>query len=198
VKEKWCRRKPLDKDHIVLPPDPLLVSDRELDRKERSAEADREREARVQAAAQDRAHGIAKDMRLKLLEAATKDAQEAMKVLLAINGGGVAGVLAFVGSIAGKPDIENVLLIRVARSVYWFGGGVLGATTIAICAYLSNLFFAESNRIELGTDEQQRWSRWGNRTRVIGFVAALISVAVFVMGAYVATKGIFFVLKYKK
>src|SRR5882724_3142006 len=83
----------------------------------------------------ERAHDINKEYELTLINAATRDAQEAMKVALAINGGAAIAVLAFMST----KDIDLLTkLFPIIYSLIWFAAGVIFAALTAGSAYLSN------------------------------------------------------------
>jgi hypothetical protein len=98
----------------------------------------------------ERTHDINKEYELTLLNAATRDAQEAMKVALAINGGAAIAVLAFMSTK--NPDIL-AKLFPIFCSLFWFAGGVIFAALTAGCAYLSNSLYAVSYRAQRRTFE---------------------------------------------
>jgi hypothetical protein len=96
----------------------------------------------------ERAHDLTKEYELTLINAATRDAQEAMKVALAINGGAAIAVLAFMST---KNADLLIKLFPVIYSLFWFAAGVIFASLTAGCAYLSNSLYAGSNRAQKRT-----------------------------------------------
>src|SRR4051812_39835989 len=86
--------------------------------------------------AAERAHDRSKGYQLKLLDAATRDAQEAMKVALAINGGAAVAVLTFSGAVAYKGGIGLAYLIYAMISLGLFAAGVLLAAHCSMRLFL--------------------------------------------------------------
>jgi hypothetical protein len=96
--------------------------------------------------AAERAHDRAKEFELQLMEASTRDAQEAMKVALAINGGAAIAVLAFVGTLGSRSHDTLMKLIPVTYSLFCFAAGVFSAAMTAACAYFANSYYSGSQR----------------------------------------------------
>lgn len=146
----------------------------------------------------EHAHDRSKELQFKLIDAATRDAQEAMKVALAINGGAAIAVLAFLGAVASREVWVLVLIRDLFYSLFWFAAGVFSASVTAACAYFSNSLYAASHNNMAQdykypyvheTDQSKRkfkLARWFNRAG-IGF--AMISLIAFVVGAVLVAVG---------
>ena len=148
---------------------------------------------------------VSNEMQIKLTEIATRDAQEGMKILLAINGGGVAGVLAFIGAVVGRQGVQGAVLQQLARSIYWFGFGVIAATAIAFLAYFSNSYYSDMHRdlaqhFQLLSEnnpkaaeaqkDHEKAGDIGDRLRIAGMIAAAVSATTFIVGAIAAAHAI--------
>lgn len=146
----------------------------------------------VNIRAAERAHDRAKEFQLKLIDAATRDAQEAMKVALAINGGAAIAVMALVGAF-GSRDIATLIKIAdVFDSLFLFAGGVLAAAVTAACAYLSNSCYAAShhhlNKIFVppytyATDKSKLYERLARRFNIVGALFVVIALVAFIAGS---------------
>jgi hypothetical protein len=58
--------------------------------------------------AAERAHDLANDLGKRLIEASTRDAQEAIKVVVLVNSGAAVAILAFIGTLASRKGITGV------------------------------------------------------------------------------------------
>jgi hypothetical protein len=106
----------------------------------------------------ERAHDRSKEFQLHSNDAAARDAQEAIKAALAINGGAAIGVLAFVGALAGRSNVTFPELMALAYSVAWFAGGVLAAGLMAAAAYFTNSLYARATAtLNISTNRRSWW-----------------------------------------
>ena len=98
-------------------------------------------EAKLRAA--ERAHDQATETFHRVNEAAIRDAQAAIRIILVINGGAAIAVLAFVGSLVSKgysiPQASGII-----SNSLWFVFGVMATAFAASFAYLTNLCYAGS------------------------------------------------------
>jgi hypothetical protein len=95
--------------------------------------------------AAEREHDRVKDYELKIMDAATRDATEAMKVALAINGGTAVAVLTFSGAINYRGGIALGDLKLLLTSLGLFGIGVACASVTAALAYFANSLYSASH-----------------------------------------------------
>jgi hypothetical protein len=68
--------------------------------------------------AAERQHDRIDDLDKRLTEASTRDAQEVIKVVLLINGGGAVAILAFIGALASRTGITLANLKAITSSLY--------------------------------------------------------------------------------
>src|SRR2546421_13114744 len=92
--------------------------------------------------AAERAHDDVNDLRKRLIDASARDAQEAIKIALLINGGAAVAILAFIAGIVGRTNISLSDLRSVAHSLFWFAGGIVVAGITAACAYVANSLYS--------------------------------------------------------
>lgn len=107
------------------------------------AVTDQERyEANLRAA--ERAHDRADAASQQVNEAAVRDAQAAIGIVLILNGGAVIAVLAFVGSLATKGTSQLPLFHEVISHSFWFVLGAASTGIVAALAYLTNVCYGAS------------------------------------------------------
>ena len=143
--------------------------------------------------AAERAHDLANDLGMRMNEASARDAQEAIKIALLINGGAAVVILAFIAGIVGRTNISLSDLRSVAHSLFWFAGGIVLAGITAACAYVANSLYSanqfEQDRIwehpYLRHNERSRRAfRWARFFNWLGFILAWISLALFIGGVF--------------
>ena len=80
--------------------------------------------------AAERAHDHLKDTELQLIEASTRDAQEAVKVALAINGGAAIAVLAFIATLGSRNGdmLRKLIPVTPSRAITSHGLAKVGST----------------------------------------------------------------------
>lgn len=148
--------------------------------------------------AAERAHDRIRAYELKLIEAATRDAQEAIKVALAINGGAAVAILAFTGAIAYRAGVRLDELKYVLIALGCFAVGVVFAAATAACAYFSNsLYSAWHGAKKLDwkhpyvheTKHSQRFFRWARRTNWVAVLCAAAALVLFLAGIALAGLG---------
>src|SRR5712671_73853 len=88
--------------------------------------------------AAEREHDLVIDRGTRLTEASTRDAQEAIKLVLLINSGAAVAILAFISTLASRSGITLANLKAVTNSPYWFTEGSVFAGLTAGFAYLSS------------------------------------------------------------
>ena len=71
--------------------------------------------------------------------AAIESGAAAIKTVILANGGAIVAVLAFLGNIAGKENIEVKQIADAAQSLMWFAGGISAGLGCMLTAYLTNL-----------------------------------------------------------
>jgi hypothetical protein len=154
----------------------------------------------IKRRAAEREHDHQNDLGKRMLDAAARDAQEAIKVALLINGGAAVAILAFMGSlVAPKGGFTLAELKSVGNSLYWFVAGIVAAGITSGCAYFCNSLYAgfrlEQKRIwewpyVESTKKSARyrcmalWLNW----IAVGFAG--VSLLLFVGGVYIAASAI--------
>lgn len=112
------------------------------------------------------------EMNARMFDSVIAAGQNAIRVLLTINGGAAVAVLAFLGHLAstgtaGVAEFSSPLLL--------FSGGVLLVGAAASGSYLSQLAFASSH---------STWRRIGFVLQFATVAAGLVSIAAFALGAW--------------
>ena len=100
-------------------------------------------EIRVRAA--ERAHDDEKEFGVAANAAAVKNAEEAIKTALLINGGSSVAMLAFIGTLVSRDVLSAAQLTDITRPLISFGSGVAAAVMAAAAAYFTNLCIAGSS-----------------------------------------------------
>jgi hypothetical protein len=126
-------------------------------------------------------------------ESTLRSAENAIRIILLINGGAAASVLAFAGSLASRDRVTIDQLSAIAGSLVWFACGVASAALTAFFSYLSNLLYlfatmAQSRRLAFPyvepTPKSVRRFRIGRIFHCLALLAALGSLALFLVGMY--------------
>ena len=149
--------------------------------------------------AAERQHDSIEDLGKRLTEASTRDAQEAIKVVLLINGGGTVAILAFIGALASRTGITLANLKAITSSLYWFSGGIISSGVTATFAYLANTMYAwHLSLIDKvwaypyvrENVKSRRMSRWAKGFHWAGLILAIAGLGLFIRGVYVAAHAI--------
>jgi hypothetical protein len=149
--------------------------------------------------AAERQHDSIEDLGNRLTEASTRDAQEAIKVVLLINGGGAVAILAFIGALASRTGITLVNLKAITSSLYWFSGGIISSGFTAAFAYLANSLYAgHLSAMEKVWEhpyvrenvKSRRMLRWALGFNWAGLILVIAGLGLFVRGVYVAAHAI--------
>ena len=120
--------------------------------------------------------------------AAVKNAEEAIKAAILINGGSSIAMLAFIGTLVTKDFLQPAQIDTISWPLIWFASGVGTALIAAAAAYSTNLFIAGSaNRKEnsyehpfvRGTAASRSAGLRGEIARWIGIVAFIGSMICF-------------------
>jgi hypothetical protein len=101
----------------------------------------------------EREHDRLREHGNNLNEGAMRDAQAAIRVLLAINGGAAVAVLAFVGGLKTRGDLSIDQLHLMTKSLRYFVIGTLTAALAAVFAYLTNASYAGEALLRVRTWE---------------------------------------------
>jgi hypothetical protein len=146
---------------------------------------------RVRAA--ERAHDSNREHSKLLSEAATRDAQGAIRVLLGINGGAAIALLAFSGGLVARSSIGLSKIGEIISNLVWFVWGVITAAIAAALAYLTNFSYATATELRSLTWEHPfiqetqatvRWRKTGRVFHLIGIIAAISSLILFALGMF--------------
>src|SRR6516162_6177922 len=84
--------------------------------------------------AAERQHDLSAEFEKRLVEASTRDAQEAIKLIFLMNSGAAVAMLAFIASLASRPGITLLNLKAVVHSLYWFMAGIVLAAVTSLLA----------------------------------------------------------------
>jgi hypothetical protein len=149
--------------------------------------------------AAERAHDHLIEHGNKLNEGAMKDAQAAIRIVLAINGGAAVAILAFIGGLKSRNDITITQLHPIANSLIYFISGTATAAIAAACAYLTNLGYARGALLKqpiwehpyhLETRTSRRHVRVGRLCHALGVVMFVLAVVLFCWGMLRTTTAI--------
>jgi hypothetical protein len=146
----------------------------------------------------ERAHDQAHEFAKLLNDAAMRDAQGAIRVLLAINGGAAAALLAFTAGLMARPSFQTapVPLSSVAAiigNLKWFGWGVICSAAAAVLAYLTNVSIASAAGVRPrswqypyvhASRSAKAWLLAGRIFQSLGIFAALTALGLFVYGLH--------------
>lgn len=113
-------------------------------------------------------------------EQGTKYAIEAMKALLAINGGAAVALLALAGNIGKAAGNPASLASHLGNSLISFGAGALFAALAFVAAYLTQLQYGR------GGENFRPASRW----HFVSYALVVLSVSAFVCGLWFARKAL--------
>lgn len=146
-------------------------------------------EMRVRAA--ERAHDDAKEFGAAANSAAVKNAEEAIKAALLINGGSSVAMLAFIGTLVSRDVLSTAQLTEIVRPLLSFGCGVAASMFASAAAYFTNLSIAGSsnrqqrNYIEpflRSTPASTRSARTGEFARWFAISCLAASIGCFIWG----------------
>jgi hypothetical protein len=149
--------------------------------------------------AAERQHDLNTDVSKRLVEASTRDAQEAIKIVFIINSGAAVAILAFIATLASRSSITLANLKAVIHSLYWFIGGIIFAATTSVLAYLCNQFYSAhlSSPDKIWEHPYVRENARSRRElrlgRIFNWIAlglGVVALALFIRGVYVAAQAI--------
>jgi hypothetical protein len=149
--------------------------------------------------AAEREHDLANDLGKRLMEASTRDAQEAIKIVLLVNSGAAVAVLAFVSTLAARREITLAAFKGITHSLYWFTGGIIVTAVASALAYVCNnayagyhfrrgKFFDHPYVRESG--DSRFYLRLGKWTNWAGVILGFTGLGLFIRGVYVAAHAI--------
>lgn len=154
-------------------------------------------EMRVKAA--QRAHDDEKEFGAGANSAAVKNAEEAIKAAILVNGGSSVAMLAFIGTLVSQGVLTSEQLSNITTPLMYFGSGVAAAVIAAAASYFANLGIAHRSS-RRSRDYEQPFVRdnpsslagsfYGEVARWIGIVAMVVSIGLFI-GGLIAAKGAF-------
>lgn len=156
-----------------------------------------ELETKLRAA--ERAHDLTNDLGKRLMDAAIRDAQEAIKVVVLLNGAAALALLSFIGAIVSKQIFVISEMRPVVFGLWWFFvGTILGGFTAAL-AYASNRLharghFAKEKIFEppfiTETPRSKSLMRSGTVLNWLAVVLAFLGLLAFIFGVYFGTRAI--------
>ena len=147
--------------------------------------------------AAERQHDFVNDLGKRLVEAATRDALEAIKIVFLLNGGAAVAVLTFISSISSRSTNHSALK-PLLDSLYWFCAGLVLAGLTVFVAYLCNSLYSahllKQDKIweypylrENASSKRQL--KWATGLNIFGILFAVASLATFVRGVFLAAHG---------
>jgi hypothetical protein len=154
-------------------------------------------EMRVRIA--ERAHDTETAFGAATNAAAVKNAEEAIKAALLVNGGSSVAMLAFLGTLVSQHVLSSEQLGNAVKPLLYFGSGVAAAIIASAGAYFTNLLIAGmSNHKERSyvepfirpTPSSQRHVRRAEACRWFSIIAVTASIGCFIWG--LASAGISF------
>jgi hypothetical protein len=143
-----------------------------------------------------RAHDISAEFHTYTNKAAMEGANLALRTLIVINGGAAIAILTFLGGVASKDKIDFTKVGAVANTIRYFAIGVALALVGMALAYVTNYLMAEVERAKRKiwehpyleeTPHSQRMRRLNIGFHVAAFLAAFVSLILFVVGMFAAS-----------
>ena len=150
---------------------------------------DEQLQMRVRAA--ERAHDDERDFATAANAAAIKNAEEAIKTVILINGGSSIAMLAFIGTLVSRDFLSPSQIADITKPLMWFASGVGAAVIAAAAAYFTNLGIAGSSSRKKrnyehpfveATPSSIRHAKLGEVFRWIGVAAVIVSMGCFAGG----------------
>jgi hypothetical protein len=89
----------------------------------------------MRVGAAERAHDQASAFGAAANSAAVKNAEEAIKAAVLINGGGSVAMLAFIGTLVSREFLSPQQLATITQPLLWFGAGVAASVVASAAAY---------------------------------------------------------------
>jgi hypothetical protein len=146
--------------------------------------------------AAERQHDLNTDLSKLLVEASTRDAQEAIKIAFLINSGAAVAILAFIASLAARSCITTLANLKaVIHSLYWFIGGIILACITSVFAYICNsLYGSHLDRLDKIWEHpyvrenagSRRMLRWAKGFNLCALALGVLALLVFIRGVFVA------------
>jgi hypothetical protein len=143
----------------------------------------------------ERAHDAETEFGASANAAAVKNAEEAIKAAILINGGSSVAMLAFIGTLVSRDVLSVGQLAQITKPLLCFGWGVAASIVASAASYFTNLFIAgSSNRRQReydapfvrSTTSSDRKLRFGELFRWIGILAMGASIGCFIWGLVTA------------
>ena len=151
----------------------------------------------IEQRAAERAHDMVDDYCRQVNEATIQSGQNTLRMTMLINGGAAVAVLAFLGSLAGKVDMDQVS--RLASTIVWFASGVAASVVGMAAAYFTNYSHVSLGQSRdkvweapyfVDTDATWWWNVASNIFHVIAVLAAIVSIGLFIVGMLVVHDGV--------
>jgi hypothetical protein len=144
--------------------------------------------------AAERAHDREDELWRLLAGAVTRDAQAAIRIVLAVNGGVAAAVLAFTAALVSRrAPLPMSSITPIVGSLKWFAFGAISAGAGAVFVYLTNAGYgaaaagrerAWEHPFVLPTAAANRWRYAAYVFHALGALAALAGLGLFVYGLF--------------
>jgi hypothetical protein len=179
----------------------LIRRDREYAEKQelsrRTWEDQRENSWRVYEGnrrAAERAHDQEDGLWKLLTDATARDAQAAIRVILAANGGAAIAVLAFTaGLVSRQSPLPISSITPIVGSLRWFACGAISSVIAALATYLTNGFYGTAAKKRLRTWQYpyiestavaKVWLAAAYFFHAIGMLAAIVGLVFFAYGLF--------------
>lgn len=143
--------------------------------------------------AAERAHDQKTEFARQLNDAAMRDAQAVIRIVLLLNGGAAIAVLAFGGSLASKTSYPLAQLGGVISNSLWFVFGALSTAFAAAFAYLTNGCYAATWASTAPVWsypylEVTKKSKWYERAawlfHILAVVTIIVGIVLFIVGMF--------------
>jgi hypothetical protein len=148
----------------------------------------------INRGAAERAHDRENELWKLLTTATAGDAQAAIRVILAVNGGAAAAVLAFTAALVSRQSpLPMSSVASIVGSLGWFADGAISSGIAALATYLTNGFYGSAAaRRERSwqhpyirpTTAARVWLYSARFFHAVGMLAAAIGLGFFVYGLF--------------
>jgi len=151
----------------------------------------------IEQRAAERAHDMVDSYCRQVNEATIKSGQSSLHMAMLINGGAAVAVLAFLGSLAAKVEMDQVS--RLASTIVWFASGVAAAVIGMAASYFTNYCHVglSQSRDKIweapyfkDTPSTWWWNAISNVFHAAAVVAGVGSIILFIIGMLVVHDGV--------
>jgi hypothetical protein len=141
----------------------------------------------------ERAHDRNDQMADIFNQSADKNSQAAIRMVLAINGGAAIALLAFIGGLASRTNLDLRQLSIVTYQLKWFVFGVLLSGVAAASAYVTTYCgagdrllrdYTWDNPYVLENRKSRRFRHMRLGFHLLGFISAIAGLIIFAYGMH--------------